>query len=48
MKNRRITNGAYVELSGKWEASPARGQSHELQVTAVENVGVSDAQVSFL
>jgi asparaginyl-tRNA synthetase len=39
-----ITNGAYVELVGKWETSPAKGQSHELQVTAVENVGPSDAQ----
>ena len=42
---RLITNGAYVELTGRWEASPAKGQSHELHVTAIENVGLSDAQV---
>ena len=38
-----VSNGAYVELTGKWQPSPARGQSHELHVTAVDNVGLSDA-----
>ena len=39
----KITNGAYVELTGNWQSSPAKGQSHELQVSSVDNVGPSDA-----
>ncbi len=38
-----VTNGAYVELTGKWQPSPAKGQAHELHVTAIDNVGGSDA-----
>lgn len=36
---KNITNGSYVELTGKWTESPKKGQAHELQVTTVDRVG---------
>lgn len=30
-----VTNGSYVNLVGKWQQSPGKGQSHELQVKEV-------------
>jgi asparaginyl-tRNA synthetase len=43
LASQTITNGAYIELTGKWRSSQAKGQSHELQVSAAENVGESVA-----
>ena len=39
-----ITNGAFVKLSGRWQSSPAKGQSHELHVSSIDHAGLSDAQ----
>ncbi|RMZ87542.1 hypothetical protein DV736_g5226, partial [Chaetothyriales sp. CBS 134916] len=38
-----ITNGAYVELSGRWERSKGNGQAYELQVEQINNIGESNA-----
>ncbi|RMZ81330.1 hypothetical protein DV738_g2307, partial [Chaetothyriales sp. CBS 135597] len=38
-----ITNGAYVELSGRWERSQGKGQAYELQVEQVNSIGESNA-----
>ncbi|RMZ83313.1 hypothetical protein DV737_g1683, partial [Chaetothyriales sp. CBS 132003] len=38
-----ITNGAYVELSGRWERSKGKGQAYELQVEQITNIGESNA-----
>ncbi|RMD39827.1 hypothetical protein DV735_g5301, partial [Chaetothyriales sp. CBS 134920] len=38
-----ITNGAYVELSGRWERSQGKGQAYELQVEQVNSIGESSA-----
>lgn len=37
--------GAAVRLTGSWEASPAKGQSHELHARQVDVLGPSDAKV---
>jgi asparaginyl-tRNA synthetase len=37
-----ITNGSYVDVTGRWEVSPGKGQSHDLQVEAVNGVGLGD------
>ena len=39
-----MTNGSYVQLTGKWQASPAKGQVEELQVSKVEHVGSSNPE----
>ena len=39
-----ITNGTYVDLVGTWEKSLGAGQSYELQVEEIKNVGPSVAE----
>lgn len=43
-----MTNGASVRLTGKLTESPGAGQSHELQVDALEVLGECDPEVSRL
>ncbi|KIV96649.1 asparagine-tRNA ligase [Exophiala mesophila] len=38
-----ITNGSYVSLIGKWVQSPGAGQSHELHVDEVVELGQSNS-----
>ena len=39
-----ITNGSYVDVTGRWEDSPGKGQSHDLQVDSVNEIGHADAE----
>ncbi|KAF1920529.1 mitochondrial carrier domain-containing protein [Ampelomyces quisqualis] len=41
-----LTTGVAVTVTGKWIASPAQGQSHELQVEDVRILGENDAATS--
>jgi len=41
---KNITNGAYVELLGKWQESQGQGQAHELQVENVQSIGESNSE----
>ena len=36
-----LTNGVYVDLTGDWQKSRAKGQAYELQVTHINHVGES-------
>lgn len=39
-----LTTGAYVDLTGKWVQSQGPGQSYELQVESINELGDSDAE----
>ena len=39
-----LSNGAYAEFAGTWKPSPGKGQSYELQVESVDNIGESNAE----
>jgi hypothetical protein len=41
----RLTNGTFVEVTGRWQPSPAKGQSHELVASQVKIHGPSDPEV---
>ena len=40
-----LTNGAFVEIRGRWQPSPAKAQSHELLASEVKVHGPSDPEV---
>ena len=42
---RSLTTGTFVEIKGRWQTSPAKGQSHEIVASAVKIHGPSDPEV---